>query len=131
MILQCKCQGHNINELIPSFVEVAFLRLSREIKTSELRTMCLQVWTHASSFWTTSRLYLYILVHQRPVFQSEVGAYRKVGVYALVGAYSLCRRELAPTRVLKNCPQRPIQLIKGQKEKKAFFPLAQKPSKND
>jgi hypothetical protein len=43
IILQCKCQGHNINELIPSFIEVAFLRLSREIKTSELRTMCLQV----------------------------------------------------------------------------------------
>ena len=43
IILQCKCEGHNINELIPSFIEVAFLRLSREIKTSELRTMCLQV----------------------------------------------------------------------------------------
>ena len=44
IILQCKCEGHNINELIPSFIEVAFLRLSREIKTSELRTMCLQVY---------------------------------------------------------------------------------------
>ena len=43
IILQCKCQGHNINELIPSFIEVAFLRLSKEIKTSELRTMCIQV----------------------------------------------------------------------------------------
>ena len=43
IILQCKCQGHNINELIPSFIEVAFIRLSREIKTSELRTMCIQV----------------------------------------------------------------------------------------
>lgn len=41
IILQCK--GRNIDDMIPSFVEVAFLRLSREIKTSELRTMCLQV----------------------------------------------------------------------------------------
>lgn len=41
IILQCK--GKNIDELIPVFVELAFVRLSREIKTSELRTMCLQV----------------------------------------------------------------------------------------
>uniref|UniRef100_A0A182SKU9 Importin-7/11-like TPR repeats domain-containing protein n=1 Tax=Anopheles maculatus TaxID=74869 RepID=A0A182SKU9_9DIPT len=40
IILQCK--GH-IDDFIPSFVELALLRLTREVKTSELRTMCLQV----------------------------------------------------------------------------------------
>ena len=41
IILQCK--GKNINELIPLFLDVVFTRLNRDIKTSELRTMCLQV----------------------------------------------------------------------------------------
>jgi len=41
IILQCK--GKNIDELIPQFLDVVFTRLNREIKTSELRTMCLQV----------------------------------------------------------------------------------------
>lgn len=40
MILQCRGR---INECIPSFVELALGRLIREVKTSELRTMCLQV----------------------------------------------------------------------------------------
>ena len=41
IILQCK--GKNIDELIPLFLDVVFTRLNRDIKTSELRTMCLQV----------------------------------------------------------------------------------------
>ena len=40
IILQCREQ---INQMIPAFLETVFVRLSREIKTSELRTMCLQV----------------------------------------------------------------------------------------
>lgn len=40
IILQCKGR---IDECIPSFVELALGRLTREVKTSELRTMCLQV----------------------------------------------------------------------------------------
>lgn len=40
IILQCKGR---INECIPTFVELALARLIREVKTSELRTMCLQV----------------------------------------------------------------------------------------
>lgn len=40
IILQCK--GH-IDQCIPSFVELVLQRLTREVKTSELRTMCLQV----------------------------------------------------------------------------------------
>uniref|UniRef100_U5EWH1 Putative nuclear transport receptor ranbp7/ranbp8 importin beta superfamily n=1 Tax=Corethrella appendiculata TaxID=1370023 RepID=U5EWH1_9DIPT len=40
IILQCKGR---IDECIPSFVELALSRLTREVKTSELRTMCLQV----------------------------------------------------------------------------------------
>jgi hypothetical protein len=40
IILQCKGQ---IDQVIPLFVEVVLLRLTREVKTSELRTMCLQV----------------------------------------------------------------------------------------
>ena len=41
IILQCK--GKNIDQLIPLFLDVVFTRLNRDIKTSELRTMCLQV----------------------------------------------------------------------------------------
>lgn len=45
IILQCK--GH-IDDFIPSFVELALMRLTREVKTSELRTMCLQVgWNYS------------------------------------------------------------------------------------
>jgi importin-7 len=40
MILQCRGR---INECIPTFVELALGRLTRDVKTSELRTMCLQV----------------------------------------------------------------------------------------
>lgn len=40
IILQCK--GH-IDQCIPSFVQLVLERLMREVKTSELRTMCLQV----------------------------------------------------------------------------------------
>lgn len=40
MILQCRGR---IDECIPTFVELALGRLIREVKTSELRTMCLQV----------------------------------------------------------------------------------------
>merc|ERR1719239_1071479 len=41
ILLQCK--GHNIDQVIPSFVELVLKRLTKEVKTSELRTMCLQV----------------------------------------------------------------------------------------
>lgn len=41
IILQCK--GMNIDQVIPIFVELVLKRLTREVKTSELRTMCLQV----------------------------------------------------------------------------------------
>lgn len=40
IILQCK--GH-IDQCIPSLIELVLNRLTREVKTSELRTMCLQV----------------------------------------------------------------------------------------
>lgn len=40
IILQCKGM---IDQCIPSFVELALSRLTREIKSSELRVMCLQV----------------------------------------------------------------------------------------
>jgi len=40
IILQCKGR---IDQCIPSFVELVLQRLMREVKTSELRTMCLQV----------------------------------------------------------------------------------------
>ncbi|XP_038617065.1 importin-8 isoform X1 [Tachyglossus aculeatus] len=41
IILQCK--GRGIDQCIPLFVEVVLERLTRGVKTSELRTMCLQV----------------------------------------------------------------------------------------
>ncbi|XP_015515096.1 importin-7 [Neodiprion lecontei] len=40
IILQCK--GH-IDQCIPSLIQLVLERLTREVKTSELRTMCLQV----------------------------------------------------------------------------------------
>ena len=48
IILQCK--GHNIDQVIPVFVELVLNRLTREVKTSELRTMCLQVCTILGGF---------------------------------------------------------------------------------
>lgn len=44
IILQCK--GMNIDQVIPIFVELVLKRLTREVKTSELRTMCIQVSWH-------------------------------------------------------------------------------------
>uniref|UniRef100_A0A4W4GJY7 Importin N-terminal domain-containing protein n=1 Tax=Electrophorus electricus TaxID=8005 RepID=A0A4W4GJY7_ELEEL len=41
VILQCK--GRGIDQVVPLFVTTALERLTREVKTSELRTMCLQV----------------------------------------------------------------------------------------
>lgn len=41
-VVVLQCPGR-IDECIPSFVELALERLTREVKTSELRTMCLQV----------------------------------------------------------------------------------------
>ncbi|KAG9331809.1 hypothetical protein JZ751_016963 [Albula glossodonta] len=41
IILQCK--GRGIDQVVPLFVALALERLTREVKTSELRTMCLQV----------------------------------------------------------------------------------------
>uniref|UniRef100_A0AAQ4QTP5 Importin N-terminal domain-containing protein n=1 Tax=Gasterosteus aculeatus aculeatus TaxID=481459 RepID=A0AAQ4QTP5_GASAC len=41
IILQCK--GRGIDQVVPLFVTAALERLTREVKTSELRTMCLQV----------------------------------------------------------------------------------------
>ena len=40
IILQCKGQ---IDSAIPMFVDLALSRLTREVQSSELRTMCLQV----------------------------------------------------------------------------------------
>ena len=51
IILQCK--GKNIDELIPLILDVVFTRLNKEIKTSELRTMCLQVNIIKQHFVTT------------------------------------------------------------------------------
>uniref|UniRef100_A0A8C4PYI6 Importin 7 n=1 Tax=Eptatretus burgeri TaxID=7764 RepID=A0A8C4PYI6_EPTBU len=41
IILQCR--GRGIDQVIPLFVETALERLSREVSSSELRTMCLQI----------------------------------------------------------------------------------------
>uniref|UniRef100_A0A673MDT4 Importin N-terminal domain-containing protein n=1 Tax=Sinocyclocheilus rhinocerous TaxID=307959 RepID=A0A673MDT4_9TELE len=41
IILQCK--GRGIDQVVPLFLTTALERLTREVKTSELRTMCLQV----------------------------------------------------------------------------------------
>ena len=59
IILQCK--GKNIDELIPLFLDVVFTRLNRDIKTSELRTMCLQV-KHIQIKLHTRFLYVFIVL---------------------------------------------------------------------
>jgi len=41
IVLQCK--GRNVHELVTSSAQLALGRLQREIRTSELRTMCIQV----------------------------------------------------------------------------------------
>jgi len=48
MILQCK--GRNVHELVTVATQLALGRLQREIKTSELRTMCIQVTMLYTSF---------------------------------------------------------------------------------
>lgn len=49
ILLQCKGR---VDQCIPSFVELVLSRLTREVKTSELRTMCLQVWVKFLPFLT-------------------------------------------------------------------------------
>jgi len=56
MILQCR---DRINHMIPAFLETVFVRLAKEVKTSELRTMCLQVAIAA-------------LIHDNNVFYSAI-----------------------------------------------------------
>ncbi|CAH1257344.1 IPO7 [Branchiostoma lanceolatum] len=53
-LIQCKGVG-NIDQCVPLFVELALERLTREVKTSELRTMCLQV-VIAALFYNTPLL---------------------------------------------------------------------------
>lgn len=57
MILQCKGQ---IDAFIPTFVELVLGRLMQEVKSSELRTMCLQVMDihHIFKKWISS-VFLY------------------------------------------------------------------------
>jgi len=56
MILQCR---EKVNHMIPAFLETVFVRLAKEVKTSELRTMCLQVAIAA-------------LIHDNTVFYSAI-----------------------------------------------------------
>ncbi|XP_059833809.1 importin-8 isoform X4 [Hypanus sabinus] len=42
-VIILQCQGKGIDQCIPLFVEAVLERLTRGVKTSELRTMCLQV----------------------------------------------------------------------------------------
>ncbi|XP_044535285.1 importin-8 isoform X2 [Gracilinanus agilis] len=42
-VIVLQCRGRGIDQCIPLFVEVVLERLTRGVKTSELRTMCLQV----------------------------------------------------------------------------------------
>ncbi|CAM9462061.1 importin-7-like [Lampetra fluviatilis] len=42
-VILLQCHGRGIEQCMPLFVEAALERLTREVKTSELRTMCLQV----------------------------------------------------------------------------------------
>ncbi|KAK7878893.1 hypothetical protein WMY93_030827 [Mugilogobius chulae] len=49
IILQCR--GRPIDQVIPVFVHTALERLMRGVKTTELRTMCLQVWINDTEFF--------------------------------------------------------------------------------
>lgn len=60
ILLQCKGR---VDQCIPSFVELVLARLTREVKTSELRTMCLQVrftWFFSFKASFTQRLRAFI-----------------------------------------------------------------------
>lgn len=66
LILQCR---HHIQNVIPSLLQLALERLSKSIKTSELRTMCLQVSCsyqsyHIISFYLSIYLYEFQLINQ-------------------------------------------------------------------
>lgn len=54
IILQCK-DKRSVDQYIPMFVQTVLARLSKEIKTSELRTMCLQVSWILSIYFVFSR----------------------------------------------------------------------------
>lgn len=41
-VIVLQCRGR-IDTVLPMFIELALSRLTREVKSSELRTMCLQV----------------------------------------------------------------------------------------
>lgn len=66
ILLQCKGR---VDQCIPSFVELVLSRLAREVKTSELRTMCLQVRSFSDSFFFFLLLsYVDNIVTAHPVF---------------------------------------------------------------
>ena len=59
IILQCK--GMNIDQAIPIFVELVLKRLTREVKTSELRTMCIQV-SHLIHYILKTTKYIKVII---------------------------------------------------------------------
>ncbi|XP_055461651.1 importin-8 isoform X4 [Psammomys obesus] len=61
IILQCK--GRGIDQCVPLFVQLALERLTRGVKTSELRTMCLQV--AIAALYYSPPLLLHTLEHVR------------------------------------------------------------------
>lgn len=69
MILQCKGK---IDQCIPSFVELVLNRLLKEVKSSELRTMCLQV--IIAALYYNPRLLLEILENLQGQMQQQFGA---------------------------------------------------------
>jgi len=73
IILQCK-DKYSIDDMIPSFLTVVLDRLQREVKTSELRTMCLQV--GIAAMYYNSELFFQFL-SQRPAPMGFQGSYIK------------------------------------------------------
>lgn len=69
IILQCKGQ---IDEAIPSFVDLVLSRLTREVKSSELRTMCLQV--VIAALYYNPQLLLTVLEKMQTQLQQQPGS---------------------------------------------------------
>ena len=65
IILQCGKNSQVINQYIPMFMQLVLTRLSKEIKTSELRTMCLQV-AIAALYYDTSLFFASLQSCQLP-----------------------------------------------------------------
>ncbi|KAL5007680.1 hypothetical protein ScPMuIL_016486 [Solemya velum] len=143
IILQCLGQ---VDLVVPSFVELALQRLTREVQTSELRTMCLQV-VIAALYYNTPLLLdtlakLQIVNVQGSIIQQFLKQWlhdidcflglhdRKISVLGLCSLLSMVGTR--PTEVGDVGPQiLPAALLLFQGLKRAYASRAQEENEDD